>query len=299
MDEQHIKELLRMKGKTLYHRESRELEFKEQFNFAGLSDYFRDFAGFANNVGGYMIFGVKDAPRVPCGLTAASLDQFDKIDPELITGYLLDFFSPSIDWGCATVEVDGMTFGVFRIFEATTKPVIAKKNDDRGNLKNGEIYYRYGGRTQVILHAELEAIINKRIERTNREWVHLMEKIGKVGPSNAAILDTEKGVVEKDPDNILIVDDELVEKIKFIKEGAFNEKEGASTLRLVGDVVPVSKVEITKKVKEDILKRYPLSATDLANEVRKTLPNVKQNKIWEAIRDNGVMTPGKAGGLSL
>ena len=45
-------------GGQLYHRESRTLEFKEAFNFAGLADYFRDFAAFANNAGGYLVFGV-------------------------------------------------------------------------------------------------------------------------------------------------------------------------------------------------------------------------------------------------
>ncbi len=48
---------------TLYHRESQTLEYKESFNFAGLAEYFRDFAAFANNKGGYLIFGIKDKPR--------------------------------------------------------------------------------------------------------------------------------------------------------------------------------------------------------------------------------------------
>jgi predicted HTH transcriptional regulator len=54
-----------MQDKYLYHREGQELEFKEQFNLAGLVDYFRDFAAFANNRGRYLIFGVKDSPRIP------------------------------------------------------------------------------------------------------------------------------------------------------------------------------------------------------------------------------------------
>ncbi len=47
IDEDKVKELLRLKGDYLYHREGQELEFKEQFNLAGLADYFRDFAAFA------------------------------------------------------------------------------------------------------------------------------------------------------------------------------------------------------------------------------------------------------------
>ena len=48
-----IKQLLKVKSDgCLYHRESQTLEFKEAFNFAGLAEYFRDFAAFANSKGG-------------------------------------------------------------------------------------------------------------------------------------------------------------------------------------------------------------------------------------------------------
>ena len=61
IDNAHIQELLRTKADgRLFHREGQELEFKEQFNLAGLAEYFRDFAAFANNRGGYMVFGVTE-----------------------------------------------------------------------------------------------------------------------------------------------------------------------------------------------------------------------------------------------
>lgn len=82
INEVHIKELLRTKdGGGLHHREGQELEFKEHFNLAGLAYYFRDFAAFANNKGGFIIYGVTDAPRILKGLSESSLQQFDKIDP--------------------------------------------------------------------------------------------------------------------------------------------------------------------------------------------------------------------------
>jgi predicted HTH transcriptional regulator len=97
IEETVIGELLRLKkGGNLYHREGQELEFKEQFSFAGLADYFRDFAAFANNRGGYLIFGVKDSPRALVGLSEKAKVQFDKIDSEKITGYLLDIFTSDI-----------------------------------------------------------------------------------------------------------------------------------------------------------------------------------------------------------
>lgn len=286
IDEEYIIELLRVKGSYLYHRENQELEFKEQFNFAGLGEYFRDFAAFANNRGGHVIFGVKDSPRMPIGLSNASLDQLNKLDPERITGFLLEIFSADIQWEQAIVKHNGKYFGTFRIYKGPTKPIIAKKDEGRDQIiKNGEIYYRYGGRTQKILYAELENIINKRVEQNNNQWLSLMSKIGKAGPQNAAILDTEKALIEKDDSRILVLDENLAEKLKFIKEGHFSEKEGATTLRLVGDVVPIDKVEVVKKIKENLLREYPLSAMQLAAAVQEKLPTVPRHEIWHVISD--------------
>jgi hypothetical protein len=289
IDEDHIKELLRLKDKYLYHREGQELEFKEQFNLAGLADYFRDFAAFANNLGGYLIFGVKDSPRIPVGLSNSSFEQFDKVDPQKITGFLLDIFSSDILWEQSTIIIKGKNFGVWRVYPAHTKPIIAKKDEGKDQIiKNGEIYYRYAGRTQKIQFAELENIINHRVEQNNYQWLDLMKKIGHAGPQNAAILDTEKSLIEKEDSRILVLDEDLAQKLKFIKEGQFVEKGGASTLRLIGDVVPVNKVEVIKKVKENLIRSYPLAAMDLLGEVKKIIPNANSNAVWDIIRDNGL-----------
>lgn len=289
IDENVINELLIVKSSYLYHRESRELEYKEQFNLAGLANYVRDFAAFANNVGGYIIFGVKDSPRYPVGLSASALDQFSKIDPERISGYLLNTFSSEIIWDQAIVENNNKRFGVFRIYEARMKPVIAKKDEGKDQLiRNGDIYYRYGGRTQKIQYAELESIISNRIDQNNRQWQDLVKKIGNAGPQNAVILDTEKSLIEMNDSRIMILDDDLANNLKFIKEGQFQEEAGSETLKLVGEVIPVSQVEVIKKIKENLIKQYPLSAMELAAEVKKRIPSVSRNDIWQAIKDNNL-----------
>jgi trans-2-enoyl-CoA reductase len=149
-----------------------------------------------------------------------------------------------------------------------------------------EIYYRYGGRTQKIQYAELENIIKRRVEQNNNQWLDLMSKIGSAGPQNAAILDTEKSLIEKGSSRVLVLDDDLASKLKFIKEGEFVEKDGATALKLVGDVVPVDKVEVIKKIKEDLTSRYPLSAAELAKEVKKNTDGIGENRIWQAIKEN-------------
>ena len=59
---------------------------------------------------------------------------------------------------------------------------------------------------------------------------------------------------------------------------------GAKSTRL-GDVVPVNQVEVVRHVKENLTKTYPLSAQELANEVRKKI-NTALADVWKAIKDN-------------
>lgn len=291
LNEEIAIEILKVKPDgNLYHRESQYIEFKESFNLAGLADYFRDFSAFANNKGGYLIFGVKDKPkRELTGLSKKAAEQFDKIDPETISGFLLDIFSSNIQWEHEVFKHKNMIFGFFYIYESSCKPIICKKDEGKDQiLKNGEIYFRYGGRTQKIQYAELETIINKRIEQTNQQWIDLVQKIGKSGPQNAAILDTEKGLIEKNNNQILVVDEKLISGFQIIKEGQFSERKGAKTLKLMGEITPINQVEVIKKVKEDKLKEYPLSANGLANEIKKTIPEINKNKIWEIIKENDI-----------
>ena len=66
------------------------------------------------------------------------------------------------------------------------------------------------------------------------------------------------------------------------------EKKGATTLKLVGDVVPIEKVDVIKKVKENLIKEYPLSATELIEEIKKKIPECKQGEIHKIIRENKI-----------
>lgn len=288
-----IIELLKLKDDgNVFHRESQHLEFKESFNLAGLADYYRDFAAFSNNKGGYLIFGVKDRPkRELVGLSEKATKQFDKLDPEMVSGHLLEIFSSNIDWEHEIYKFNAMNFGVFYIYESSLKPVITKKDEGKDQiLKNGEIYFRYGGRTQKIQYGELESIINKRIEQNNNQWLDLVQKIGKSGPQNAAILDSEKGIIEKGDSQILVVDQELLNGFQLIREGEFSETKGAKTLKLVGNIMPINQVEVVRKVKEDKLKEYPLSAKDLVAEIKKRDTNIGMNRIWEIIKENDIKT---------
>lgn len=284
--QEKIEELLKEKPEGgLFHREQKDLEFKESFNLSGIAEYFRDFAAFANNSGGHIIFGVTDSPRKAKGLSTKSIEQFSKIDEEKISGFLNEHFAPYVDWEMDTVKVGKKIFGVLYAHKASIKPVICKKGDGRQYIKSGEVYYRYAGRTEVIQYSELANIIDSRIKENNEQWLRKVKKIGEVGPSNVGILDTVSGVMEAGQGTLLI-DKDLIKEIEFIKQGSFHEKRGAKTLKLVGSVAPVGAVEVARVIKKRITDEYPYSYRKLEILVRKRNRNVKQSQIQKAVKEN-------------
>lgn len=267
---------------TLVHSESMTLEFKESFNYAGLADYYRDFAAFANNKGGYLVYGVKDIPkRELVGLTPKAKELWDKLDPEGVDGHLLEDFSGHIEWEHNLIVLNGKNYAYFYVAEAKEKPIICKRKI--GDMNEGEIYFRYTGRTQRIRCFELEDIIKHRLEEQDKIWIDTLTKLMMTGPANAAILDMEKNTLSASDAPVMVVDEKLVDRIKFIKEGQFDEKEGAPTLKLVGQVTPINKVEVVKHEKVNPLNEYPLSAKELAKQVQDK-SGMKQNIIWLTIK---------------
>lgn len=283
--EERLKEALKTKiDGGVYHREGQLLEFKEQFNWAGVAEYYRDFAAFANNKGGMLVFGVTDVPRRLSGLNEKALEAFRKIDPEKISGHLNENFSGHIEWDYALNKHDDKYFACFLIDCASMKPIIAKRDAGKGTIiKNGEIYYRYGGRTQKINYPELEEIINHRIRKNNLDWIEKVKEIGVSGPSNTAILDTKEKSITLGPESRVYVDAKLINDVELIKEGQFREKDAAQALKLSGSVVPVDIVEVENEVVQDRLEKYKLSATELARRIETKCPECKRHIVWKII----------------
>jgi len=63
----------------------------------------------------------------------------------------------------------------------------------------------------------------------------LIEQTAKIGISNASVLNLNNGEMNLD-NSTIVMDEELVKEIKFIKEGSFVERDGDPTLRLVGNI---------------------------------------------------------------
>ncbi|MFC2059711.1 ATP-binding protein [Chloroflexota bacterium] len=264
----HIDRLLTLQTDKLYlkARESRTLEFKRQFQRAGLVEMAKDLAAFANNEGGYLIYGVKDSPREPIGM---SNDQFDSLDDAEITQAVNQYFAPSIKWERVTYEWNDKRFGVMYVHPGADRPIIAIQNGGRNQeIRAGEIYYRYGAQTTRISYAELRALIDEKVTREREAWFRLLERIGRIGPENAAVLDTVEGRIESG-NRTIVIDDALIPRLKFIREGQFQEEEGALTLRLVGDLHPASIIHAGREVVHD--DPYRFRAMDVAEQVEEAI----------------------------
>lgn len=244
----------------LKRRESYDLEYKANFHLGNqLLEYCRSLVGMANNKGGQIIFGIQVSPRVPFGMTN---DKFTTCDPVKINQTLMEYFSHEIEWEMDTLEFESKVFGRLRVKEATRKPVICKKNGDKV-LKEAAIYYRYRGETKEINFAELFDILQNERDKENLLWMKHIEKIGTVGPQNIHLVDTYKGELHTEKGKILL-DKELLDKIKFIKEGQFVDNGGAPTLRIIGEISGVADTEAFPQTD----KVYPYRAEEVQQKCK-------------------------------
>ncbi len=258
----HLAEIFKVSPNApdrLLSRESGRLEFKESFNFGSLPEYARTMAAFANATGGYLVFGVGNNPRKLIGLKG---DAFDRLDPEKLTEGLNEIFSPEIHWIQSITSIGEKRFGLIYSFSCGQKPVVAMKAI--GKISEGDILYRYRGRTQRIRYAELRSILEEGRRQEQQLWMDHLRQIARIGVSDAAILDIKKGVAQG-KGGTLIIDESLLDKIQFIREGEFNEKDGAPTVRVIGDaqvsqqvMLPMRRTVVRTRaiLVEDIVKAF-------------------------------------------
>ena len=227
-------------------RESNTVEFKENYNKANISAYAKTMASFANHQGGYIIFGVKDKPNKVVGLKN---DNFENLNQEQFTDVLNNYFSPAIEWetGVTSIEfldtdiqVKQKNIGWIYTYEAENKPIIAQKNIDSEKVSNGDVLYRYRARTQKIKSAEMQKIISDGIKRERERVYELIERIKNADTTHLGIVNYTNGRfstpygIDVEFDRKLVA--KVLKKARFIKEGSFNEKEGAPVIKVTGNI---------------------------------------------------------------
>ena len=273
-------------------RESSQIEFKESFNWASKSKYGKTLSAFVNNKGGYMVFGVKPDPKELVGLQSSN---FEDLDESKIAEYLNSAFSPEIEFEKFTANVHDKTIGFIFVRESRNKPVMCTKTD--GDIKEADIYYRYNARSEKIKYPELRTMVDRAREKEKKAWMRHLQRISYIGPANTAILDLSKGQIETEGGTLLI-DEKLISKMNFIKEGKF-KKGGKPAFKLLGDVKPTivaggvvdaGSVRITDDPgvpavrEETILEHYPLDYGRLTALLRERHSDFKQDKKYHSIR---------------
>ncbi|HII90804.1 MAG TPA: ATP-binding protein [Methanosarcina sp.] len=240
---------------NLIRRESTTLEFKQNFNFGSITDYGKIGASFANRKGGYLVFGINDKNRAFEGMKD---DQFERLDVAKIGSKFDEYFQPSIKWDSYVYNLEGKKAGIIYFFESKDKPIISTKNDSRANFSEGSIFYRYGGQVNNIRFPELNTIIHSKIENERISWQRFLSQVIQIKPEKALILDLDRGIISEG-DQKIIIDESIIDKFKFIKEGEFNEKSGAPTLKLVGTISNIS-AESGKIIEKPVPTPYAITA---------------------------------------
>ncbi|UOQ71459.1 ATP-binding protein [Hymenobacter cellulosilyticus] len=236
----------------LIRRESVTTEFKREFDWASKesrSKYAKSMAAFANNRGGCLVFGIKNAPHEVVGIS-----NFMAIDDAVITTFLNELFTPYIEFERTEHEVDGKTIGIIWVKENQTKPVVCIK--DSAVTFGSDIYFRYGAKSEKIKAGDLVNIINQVREDETRKWRNIFEKCATIGVDNIGFLNKKTGEIKSNA-NTFILDEALLNQIQIVDK--YSEKtEGSPALRIIGEIPEVARVITRAKplYEEDLIKAF-------------------------------------------
>jgi len=173
---------------------------------------------------------------------------------------LNDHFSPEIEWDVHQHELHENIYGILYIHESKHKPVICCKDSGK-ELKEGEIYYRYRGRSERIKYPELRSLLETMREQEQKIWMQHVANIARIGVRDAGIFDIQTGQVTGSGGSFLI-DESLLSQLSFIKEGEFTEVKGKPALKLIGNVRSINGVP-SSIVKKQIVKTKGIRISDI------------------------------------
>ena len=261
-------------------------------------------AAFSNTNGGYIIFGITNAPRTLVGL---STQNFDNQDDAIIAGFLNGLFSPEIHFERFVWTANDKKVGAIHIHESNAKPIVAIKTGDE--IRESDIYYRYSARSERIKYPELKTMFDFVIETERKRWIDHLQKVSKIGVDNIALMDLKEGKIEGHGGTFLI-DEKLLSELKFINEG-FVSRSGAPTLKVLGEVKLISQSDLGRKAgssgvsitddpraplvrisEEDFRKQFPITYMDLMKKLRDRYSDFRADGNFQENRRKLMQLPG-------
>lgn len=245
-------------------RERNDLEYKETFGLGSWAKYAKTMASFSNNCGGYIVFGVKNAPREIVGVNSS----FSDFKQEKFTESLNSLFSPELAWETGEVDFDDFKIGYIYTHESDAKPVMALRNESSEKINSGDVFYRYRGRSEKIKYPEMHRIIEERAKYERNQILRLMETIRKSDTTNLGIVNYNNGRFSTPYGADITVDKKLVlqvlRKAKYIKKGSFDENGGTPVLKVTGNIDLAEEVPVPD-VEPDV--QYPYLQKQLAQKL--------------------------------
>jgi predicted HTH transcriptional regulator len=177
-------------------REDDKIEFKKSLQISNESlhkSYLKTICGFANNRGGLIVFGINQDTHQVVGIKS----KFEEIDNRFSSTLINDGVDGTFLFTNFIWKFHGVLVGFLFVKKAKSKPVLLRIDfqDGENLLKNGDIYYRYPGRTRRILASDLRSIIQEEIDSKTKMVLNKMAQLVELGPDNSAILDKLSGEV--------------------------------------------------------------------------------------------------------
>ncbi|WP_316185140.1 MULTISPECIES: ATP-binding protein [unclassified Bradyrhizobium] len=247
-------------------RESKRLEFKQDYEPADVSEYTKVLASFANTAGGTIVFGVSNKPKRIVGCTNM-VDEADWVNA------LRGDFDPEIPISIKEYQIGGVTLYAVAVDEGLHKPVLCKKNrtkqvtDKKGNkkdiliLQESAIYFRYAGQTKTIGYADLHNLLAERETSYLRKMMETLQVVQKVGLASAGVVDLSA------PRSSIYMSRETAKGLNFIDKATVVEEKGAPAYAVMGNV---EVKDVIHAPLDDADKNLPSEAA------QKLLPTVRQ-----------------------
>lgn len=210
--------------------ETSEQECKQQFDPKRPNAIIKAIAGLANNRGGFVFIGVADDD---CKVVGLEDDSFKAADIVTIVDRVKTFLTPTPVFSKCLIDLEGLEVGVIHVEKHALPPVIVCRDGD--GLTDGTILFRYPGQSARIKYGDLLAMLRERDRSAHAILLSSAARLSQIGTDRALIVDTQEGTLDAG-DARITIDRELADQLEFIREGEFEERDGAPTLRLVGDV---------------------------------------------------------------
>ncbi|WP_018690400.1 AlbA family DNA-binding domain-containing protein [Ahrensia kielensis] len=255
--------------------ETSQQECKETFNPKKMTPIIKAIAALANNKGGFVFIGVENAG---CKVVGLPDDTFQNTDIVQVSQKVKTFLTPTPDFIKATIVIGGMNVGVIYVEKYAEPPIIVSRDGD--GLESGAILFRSPGQTAKISAGDLLILLRQRDQASQSRLLRSAQRVADIGLQNSLIVDTREGTIEAD-DTKVMIDRDLADQLEFIREGDFEEVEGAPTLRLIGDVRAIEPDgQIRERIENRVLTADTVLQAFLAQEqVRSPIEFVRESAL--------------------